>query len=273
MFNDAHLDPRVSRNRRLHCLETAVKIHVLLGVALLGTGFRSAPEGTVRLAADIIQAGEEFTKALISAVQRSDAGEDHSQGHALSHDFAMRAVQERFLEYAGRDLAHLRLVLRDSSDERHRALAAQVLGYVADKQAVVDDLLYGMSDPSDEVRNNAMRTLLVFAAATPTAARPAIRVPYDPFIALLGSPIWSDLNKASVALMQLSNDRDSELLARLRREAIVPLVEMARWKSAGHAMAAFMILGRIAGHSEDAIERAWERGERDTVINAALARQ
>ena len=235
--------------------------------------FRPAPEGTMRLAKDIVQAGEEFTQALISAVQRGTAGEDDSQGHAISDDPAMRVVQERFLAYAARDLSHLRVVLRDSSDERHRALAAQVLGYVADKPAVVDDLLYAMSDPFDEARNNAMRTLLVFAAATPTAAQPAIRIPYDPFIALLASPVWSDLNKASVALMHLSKDRDPQLLDRLRREAIAPLVEMARWKSAGYGMAAFAILGRIAGHSEEAIQRAWERGERDAVINAVLAAQ
>jgi hypothetical protein len=45
---------------------------------------------------------------------------------------------------------------------RQRALAAQVLGYVSDKQAVVGDLVQAMSDPFDDVRNNAMRALLVF---------------------------------------------------------------------------------------------------------------
>ena len=45
-------------------------------------------------------------------------------------------------------LPQLRLVLRSSSDAAQRALAAQVLGYAADKQAVVNDLVYGMTDAS-----------------------------------------------------------------------------------------------------------------------------
>ena len=101
----------------------------------------------------------------------------------------------------------------------------------------------------------------------------SIRVPYEPFIALLNSPVWSDRNKASGALMVLSRDQNAELLTRLRREAIGPLVEMARWKSAGHALAAFIILGRIAGYSEEAARGAWNRGEREAVISAALNRQ
>ncbi|MET0212402.1 MAG: hypothetical protein ABW292_05345 [Vicinamibacterales bacterium] len=72
--------------------------------------------------------------------------------------------------------------------------------------------------------------------------------------------------------MALSNGRDPVLLGKLRMEAMMPLVEMARWKSEGHARAAFVILGRIAGWSEEAIRRAWERSERAVVIDAALNR-
>src|SRR5450432_4755983 len=129
-----------------------------------------------------------------------------------------------------------------------------------------------MTDPSDEVRNNAMRALLVFAQASPSAVRPATRVPVQPFIALLDSLVWTDRNKASDALDVLSKAREPQLLARLRSQAMTPLVEMARWKSEGHAMAAFMILGRIAGYSDEAAVAAWRRGEREPVIAAALGR-
>ena len=101
-------------------------------------------------------------------MQRGDAAEDHSQGHAFAHDPATRAIQERFVVYAKRDLPQLRRVLRSSSDASQRALAAQVLGHAADKKAVVEDLVQGMRDPPDEVRNNAMRALMVFADAVPT---------------------------------------------------------------------------------------------------------
>ena len=59
----------------------------------------------------------------------------------------------------------------------------------------------------------------------------------------------------------------------LRKEALAPLVEMARWKSDGHARAAFVILGRMAGYSDEAAQAAWDSGERELVISAALRRQ
>jgi hypothetical protein len=234
---------------------------------------RAEPAGKARLAADLIKAGDEFSKTFGVAVLRGEANEDRSKGHSLLADPATRAIQERFLVYAKRDLPQLRLVLRSSSDAAQRALAAQVLGYAADKQAVVDDLVYAMSDPSENVRNNAMRALLVFSEMVPIAPTPAPRIPHDHFIAFLNSPVWTDRNKASGALMTLSVSRDAALLARLRQDALVPLVEMARWKSDGHAKPAFVILGRIAGYSDDAANAAWVRGERELVIGAALRRQ
>ncbi len=234
--------------------------------------FRAEPQGDARLATDVIQAGDEASNALRLAVLRGDAGEDRSRGHALSDDPAARAIQERFVLYATRDLRELRLVLRTSSDAAHRALAAQVLGYAPDKPAVVEDLVHGMSDPAAEVRNDAMRALMVFADMLPGTGLPVPRVPAQPFIELLDSPVWSDRNKASGALAALSTGRDPELLARLREQALAPLIEMARWKSEGHALSAFFILGRIAGYSDEAAYDLWQRGDRDAVIDAARSR-
>ena len=268
--------PGVVRARtRIVCCDQGRAI-VYVGVEESGaitTRFRDVPLGGARLAPDIVQAGGEFSKALMQAVQRGDAEEDRSEGHALNRDPAMRAIQDRFLVYARRDLPALRLVRRSSSDEAQRALAAQVLGYATDKQAVVDDLVRGMTDASEDVRNNAIRTLMVFADTVPSVNRPAPRIPFEPFIALLNSPVWSDRNKASGALMALSASRDAELLAKLRKQALMPLVEMARWKSAGHALAAFTILGRIAGYSDEATFAAWDRGDRESVISAAMRGQ
>lgn len=228
-----------------------------------GLHFREAPRGDVHLASDVVQAGREFTVALSAAAERGDAAEEDSQGHALFHDPATRRVQERFVGYAARDREQLRGVLLHSSDAEQRALAAQILAYVADKQGVVVDLVAGMSDPSEQVRNNAMRALARFAGA-------GVRVPYEPFIALLSSSAWSDRNKASLALDALTVSRDPDLLTMLRTRAMTPLIEMARWKSEGHAVPALRILGRIGGRSDEAIDAAWTRGERQQLINAAL---
>jgi hypothetical protein len=231
---------------------------------------RAAPSGTMRLPPDIVLAGTEFAKASMSAVQRGDTGEDRTEGHALASDPATRAVQERFVAFAARDLADLRAVLRSSSDASHRALAAQVLGYAPEKQAVVDDLVQAMRDPSDEVRNNAIRALLVFAEAVPAKGGTRLRIPWQPFIELLHSPVWTDRNKASGALLGLSAGRDPALLDMLRKDALVPLVEMARWKSAGHALPAFMILARIGGVADDVAFGLWERGDREAVIHTVI---
>jgi hypothetical protein len=232
--------------------------------------FRDAPLGAASLAADIVQSGEDFWKAFMLAVQRGNTEEDRSEGHAFNRDPATRAVQEQFLIYAKRDLPELRLVLRSSSNAAHRALAAQVLGYAIDKQAVVEDLVQAMTDPSEDVRNNAMRTLLVFADAVPNVNRSTPRIPHQPFIEFLNSPIWSDRNKASGALLTLSASRDPALLATLREQALASLVEMARWKSEGHAFAGFMILGRVAGYSDETARALWDRGDREAVINTAI---
>ena len=237
-----------------------------------GMTFRPAPTGKARLPVDVIEEGKNFDMALMAAVQRGDAAEDDSQGHALFHDPATRAIQQRFVGYAARDLAQLRLVLRESSDPGQRALAAQVLGYVADKDRVIGDLAHAMSDSDEDVRNNAMRALAVFANAAP-AARPKAPIPYDGFIALLNSPVWTDRNKASLALFRLSELREPRLLEQLRREALVPLVEMARWKSPGHAAPGLTILARIAGLSDDVAASASTPAEREAVIKAALDRK
>jgi hypothetical protein len=49
------------------------------------------------------------------------------------------------------------------------------------------------------------------------------------------------------------------------------LVEMARWKSPGHALPAYLVLGRVAGLDENELWQAWNQGEREKVITRALA--
>lgn len=172
-------------------------------------------------------AREEFVEALEATVLAGRSKEDRSQGHSLFEDPTTRAVQERFPALAERDRALLVRVLRESSDATHRAFAAQLLGCVSDKRTVVDDLVYGTSEPDQNVRNDAMRALFVFAATEPGPGRIVPEVPWEPFVALLESEFHTDRNKASRALLELSDRRDPRLLAALRTRALVPLAEMA----------------------------------------------
>jgi len=52
----------------------------------------------------------------------------------------------------------------------------------------------------------------------------------------------------------------------LRAEALDSLLEMARWRSPGHAEAALTILGRIAGIDEDSLTKLTDAGDAAAII-------
>jgi hypothetical protein len=72
------------------------------------------------------------------------------------------------------------------------------------------------------------------------------------------------------ALQILTDGRDPAILAQTRNRALPALVEMSRWKTLEHALPAFVLTGRIAGMSEQQIQDAWTRGDRESVIAAAM---
>jgi hypothetical protein len=233
--------------------------------------FRSAPQGAIRLPHTIVQAGEAFSDALIEAIQKGDVGEDDSQGHALSSYPGVRGIQEHFITFAAQDLKVLRAVLRESGDAQHRALAAEIMGYAANKRDVVKDLVYGMSDPDSGVRNNSMRALAVIASFAQQSPKQRINVPVEPFIDMLNSIVWTDRNKSSFALYQLTEKRDAAVLSKLRERGLASLVEMSRWKSPRHANLPFFLLGRVGNFPEKEIQKYWDSGNRETLIDKVLA--
>ena len=263
---------RSARVNTVCCVEGQVVIFV--GIEEQGARhlrFRKPPKGAVRLPPEVVASGAEFDQALLPAVTRGDTQEDHKNGHSISHAPELKRIQLQFVEYAQRYLPVLRNVLRESDDADQRALAAQVIAYTSDKQAVVPDLVRAMRDPAEGVRNDATRTLLVFAAKDSLSGTPAINVPYEPFVALLSSPIWTDRNKSSGALDSLTLTRDPKLLRLLRREAFAPLSEMARWKVSGYPDSPRRMLGRIAGYSEGEIASAIKSGRQEELIAAAAS--
>lgn len=235
--------------------------------------FRAAPKRNVKLPQEIVAAEQSFDDALMKAVEAGDAGEDDSQGYTLNHNPALRAVEERFIGFAARDLALLRNVLRNSSNADQRALATEIIGYSQDHRAVVPDLEYAMSDRDYNVRNNAMRALAVIAGYANAHPSLGINIPAHPFIKMLNSLIWNDRDKAGFALVPLTENRDPAVLAELRKDALPALVEMARWKTPGHADMFCILLGRMAGLPEKTISSDLESGKKEKIIAAALQRQ
>ena len=230
--------------------------------------FRAAPTGSIRLSPEMLKVGAEFGHLWDEAVSSGHTEEDDSEGHMLFFDPAARPIENRMIAIASSQLTLLRRVLRESADSEHRAMAAQLLGYTRNKQSVVPDLVYAMTDPAVDVRNDAMRALGVFTRAT--KLKPP-KVPYEPFVALLNSPFWSDRNKSLIAIMELSGARDPILLKMLREEAMSSLTEMARWSDRSHAAPAFYILGNLAGLNQDEIfDDFWVKNDRERVISAAI---
>ncbi|HET9981941.1 MAG TPA: HEAT repeat domain-containing protein [Longimicrobiales bacterium] len=265
--------PGVSRARlEPVCCTAAGGLMLYVGVEETGAPtLRSAPapSGAVRLPPEVLAAGDAFERAFAEAIAHRDFAEMDTAGHALMHWPAARAVQLRFVDLAARYAPELRDVLHHAADPAQRALAAQVLGYVADKGTVVEDLATALRDPDETVRNNATRALWLTALLGQRRPELGIHVPYEPLVAMLGSPVWTDRNKASLALMQLTASRDPALLALLRARSLPALVEMANWQNIGHAGAALMILGRLAGMSDEEIAGALQRGEREPILRAA----
>jgi hypothetical protein len=90
---------------------------------------------------------------------------------------------------------------------------------------------------------------------------------------MLNSLSWSDRNKALLVLQILTDKRDQSVIDQLRERALPSLVEMSRWKSLGHALPAYMLLGRIAGLTDQQVQDAWSRGDREWVIAQATGKR
>ena len=150
------------------------------------------------------------------------------------------------------------------------AAAAIVIGYVPDKTAIIDDLVYAAHDPDESVRSNAIRSLE--AAAIVGAADPAqgIRIAPGAVIDLLHSVVLSDRLETVDLFVTITDRRDQEALAMLRVRALRTLIEMARWESLRYALRPFLLVGRVAGVPEPEIQQRWSNGEREQVIRKAV---
>jgi hypothetical protein len=248
------------------------KIIIYVGIQERGDlamQFAEAPVGTSRLPQVVTETAKQLDAASMQAVLSGNAEEDDSNGYALAKDPASRALQERYVLFAKQYGDQLREVLRHSSDAQQRAEAAEVLGYSADKQSAVADLLAAMHDPNEVVRNDAMRALGVMAQYARANPQSHLKIAEDGFVEMLNSLDWTDRNKSSFVLGGLTASRDPALMTLLRERALPSLLEMAHWKFDGHANDAFYILGRVAGLPETEIDKAWDNGDRSAVFLAA----
>lgn len=231
--------------------------------------FATAPRGPARLSSNVVALGDRFDRALMSAVQRGVTEEDVSQGYALGADSTVRAIQVQFRELARTQFDTVRVVLRESSDPEHRALAAQIVAYGSVRRDVVRSLSDAVRDPDERVRNNATRALALLAQWANEHPTDRLEIPWAPFVAFVQSAQWTDRNKAVFLLMPLTASGDRALLDTLRRTAVPSLAEMARWVNPGHALPAYLVLARVAGVSDADAFTAWTQGRREEIIRRA----
>jgi hypothetical protein len=224
-----------------------------------------------------IQLPEEVTKLYRRFLEGSQKSarftieEDLTQGHALSADRDTRELQEQFVPEAKQYLPELRHVLHDSADEVQRGIAVYVLGYYPNKIEIVDDLQYALKDSDQAVRSNASRGLK--ALAVYARLHPASEFKVEPtwFIEMLNSLSVADRVQALAMLQILTDNRDSFAMDQMRERGLVSLVDMARWKSLSRALPAFVLVGRLTELTDQQVQDAWAKGDREAVIAQALA--
>lgn len=244
------------------CCEGA-DISLFIGIEERGgphVAFRSEPAGNETLPEELTAAYHEFA----GAVQRGAA-----QGQA---DRVSLGYQQRFAAFAEGHLDELRQVLRNAAESEERAVAAAVIGYAPNKLDVVNDLQYAIQDPDEFVRDNALRSLRAIALLAVKQPRLGIRISPTWLIELLNSLALSDRTQAVDVLITLTDTGDRAVLDQLRERALPSLVEMARWEALRYALPPFVLVGRLAGLSDEESQRSWSRGEREPVIDKALGR-
>ncbi len=237
----------------------------LPGASIKETKFNPVPTGNTQLPPKIVELYKQTMDASSAAVLKGDAREDDSKGYSLSiSDPTLRAKQLEVRGFALRNEKLIRAVLDSSSDAQQRIVASYLLGYARQSPKQLSYLVMASNDADEVVRNNATRALGVLASSN---ARVAAQIPAGGFIRMLSSGSWSDRNKAGWLLTDITKTRQPKLLAELRSEALVALVEMARWRNSGHAYPARILLARIAGIDEERARQLANADNADEIIN------
>ncbi len=230
---------------------------------------REEPEGEQSLPEEVTKTYRDYLGAFEAAVGRGSTAEDLTRGYSLMADPVTREIQQKFAPLAKEHLAELRDVLRNAADEDQRAAAAYVIAYAPNQTDIANDLQYALRDADPGVRANAVHGLMALGVYARLHPEAGLKLETTWLIEMLHSLSWSDRDRALRALEIFTDQRDAAVLSQLKERALPALVEMSRWKTLAHALPAVILTGRIAGWTEQQIDEAWARGDRESVIAAA----
>lgn len=239
------------------------------------SAYRAAPTGEVQLPGKIVRSYHALLTETKKAVELGKPAEKSPNGHSLMEYAPARKHQEQFVLHATTHLALLQKALHEAKDAEQRRVAALVIAYAKDKQAIANDLVRASNDPDSTVRNNAVRNLGVMMQ---WAKDKDIKMDVDvaPFFAQLNSLTWSDRNK-SLLLLTMAGVAAEQIPKAQREEVVAALAEMAQWQTFGHCLPAALLLGKMAGYSDFAVFASIKRSEgkreaRAKWVAAALTR-
>ncbi len=237
----------------------------------LGSNIKPYPQDeSLALPDDLAAAYADFSSTLSRASSEGDLKEDLSHGHSLLQNLPARLAQERFIGFAELNLNLIRKVLLEAASPEQRSMAAYVLGYAPDKAAVIADLQSALLDPDGSVRLNAARALKAIAYLSMRQPELGLKVQPTWFIEMLNSVELSDRLEAVRILMLYADKGDESAIAGIRDRALPALFEMARWQHLPHALPAFLLLGRVYGWTDDALQSAWSAGTREKALQDML---
>lgn len=227
--------------------------------------FQSTKTDDIKLPSEIVNTYDSLMNMIMVAIEKGEATENDSSGHSLMTFPPARQLQEKFITYADQHLRLLKDVLKLSKHADQREVAAMVIAYYHDKGEIIKDLLGAATDPNENVRNNAVRAIGIIANYSLLKPNLKIEIPADPFIEMINSISWTDRNKSSFVLLSLTANQNKNLLKQLKQHALIPIVDMAKWKSNGHSMPGYMMLGRMAGWSDKEIMDGMNSDRQETI--------
>lgn len=226
--------------------------------------FRSPPSGQAVLPDDIVEAHHAYVDRYQQAARR---GGNTLAADVASGDSGVKSFRARFAEFAAKNTPLLRRVIEECSDSGHRAAAADLVVFTPDRQAAIDALQIALRDPEPAVRRSALGGLNSLAQYAMAHPGEGLKVAPTWAVEMLNSVYWADRVRAAELLVTLTETRDRGALELIRERAMEPVAEMAAWNSLPHALAAYILAGRLAGASEEEIRESWGRGDREEILS------
>ena len=236
--------------------------------------YHDTPSGSVALPPALIDGYRKLLEDAAASIRGRNADQDLTNGFSLMADPDSRELQLSFLPAVEKNLALVDQVVRQAGDSEQRAAAAYLLQYgprgPRTNKTIVNGLQYALRDSDDDVRANAVRALQAVAIGAKLHPDQQIQIQPTWFIELMNSIVWTDRRNATLALVDLTEDRDPATLQLLRERALPAVIEMAHWHDLEHALPAFILAGRIAGLDEQKIKATWVAEDRDAILKQAL---